>query len=86
MLSTTSTGYRTIEVGPLEVTTLKIPAEVRVQVRAQRHRGRLHVSVAVQGDEGIGCSIYRAGARIPLTWRALDAAGKVLAEGPLRYG
>ena len=86
MLSTTSTGYRPIEVRAEEATPLPISAEVRVTVRAQRHRGRLHVSVAVQGDDGIGCSIYRVGVRIPLAWRALDAAGKVLAEGPLRYG
>lgn len=86
MLSTTSTGYRTIEVTEGAPVAIRIPAEVRVRVRAQRHRGRVHVMVDVQGDEGIGCSIYRAGARIPLAWRALDAAGKVLGEGPLRYG
>ncbi|MDA1266073.1 MAG: hypothetical protein O2816_13415 [Planctomycetota bacterium] len=81
-LSATKPKLREIEVVAGETLELEIDQRVHLSLNQTAKR----VNVAVMGDGHAGLSVYKAGRRIPLGYRLLDADGKSVAKGDLRYG
>ena len=66
--------------------TLKIDEHVVVDCATRRTKLGLRLLVTVAGEIESGLTIYRAGRRISIEYRVLDATGRVLARGPMEYG
>lgn len=85
-ISTTSHGYRDLVVRGGGQTVLKISPVIHFEVRGKKFSDQVNVNALVRGEHHVGLSIYREGKRIPLSYRLVDAAGKELHSGSLRYG
>lgn len=85
-LSVSSAGFGDVTVRPRQVARVSIRSAVTMQCQVQGHGRQLRVSVAVLGEEGNGLSIYRQGRRIRLGYRLIDAHGRTLSAGVMRYG
>ena len=93
-VSTTSHGFRKLVVRSGQVSRIKIDPTVHVGVRAMIHGEQLQAQMMIHGDRPgglhaghrIGLSIYRAGKRISIGYRALDGQGGVVASGTMEYG
>ena len=97
-MSTTSHGFRKLVVRSGEVSRVMIDSAVYVGVRATIHGEQLRSQMTIHGDRPvglhagrhaphrIGLSIYRAGKRISIGYRALDGQGEVIAAGAMQYG
>ncbi len=97
-VSTTSHGFRRLVVRSGEVKRVKIDPTVHVGVKAMIHGEELRAQMMIHGDRPgglhvgkhaghrIGLSIYRAGKRISIGYRALDGQGEVIDSGTMQYG
>lgn len=65
---------------------LDVPATVHFNGQVQRRGERLQLGFGVKDDRGRGLSVYRAGKRVPVTYKVLSKRGKVLAQGTMNYG
>jgi len=80
-LSAGGPALRELELSPGEQ-TLELDAGVHMSPRIKDSS----LQVGVQGDGGAGLTLYRAGKRIPLGYRVLDASGRELESGKIHYG
>ena len=101
-VSTTSHGFRKLVVRSGKVKRVKIDPAVHVDVRATIHGEQIQARMMLNGDRPggiiagriagrhaghrIGLSIYRAGKRISIGYRALDGQGEIIASGTMQYG
>jgi hypothetical protein len=65
---------------------LEVGETVRFEGRAKRQGGKLQLGFALKGADGRGLTVYKEGARVPVTYKVLAADGAVLAEGAMTYG
>ena len=84
--ATASRGIRKFAVVAGKRSTLEIDEQVVVDCAARRTKLGLRLLVTVAGEIESGLTIYRAGRRISIEYRVLDATGRVLARGPMEYG
>lgn len=81
LLSSSGASLGTFEVSAGNQTLMPSDGSLRL---VKQRRGNT-VSVAVQGHDRAGVTIYRDGKRIPMGYR-LVANGKLVDEGPMAYG
>jgi hypothetical protein len=85
-ISTTSHGFRDVVVEAGKPTRVAIDPAIRITTRASLAADGLGGQMGIQAEPHVGLSIYRAGKRIPIDYRALDGDGRVLARGTMTYG
>ena len=73
-------GHLEVEAGQLQALEL----DPTVQLSKSLRRGRAAMSINRPG--GAGLSIYKDGRRVPIGYRLVDAAGRAVASGRMRYG
>ncbi len=81
-LSATAPAIRELELASGEERALEIDPAIRIEKRVSGDQ----LQVAIQGEGHAGLSIYRQEKRIPIEYRLLDAGGRELAAGKIRYG
>lgn len=85
--STTSPGYRRLEIEAGARTRLDVRQRIEVRARAFRAKNGQHrVGLIFVAEEKLGHTLYRDGARIGIRWQCLDDEDAVLAEGAMEYG
>jgi len=83
-VSTTS-GSRAVQLEQGETTELEIEPRVHVGLTAKSLHGKTHLQMTILGENRMGLTIYRGGARIPMRY-SVEADGEELASGTMRYG
>ena len=84
--STTSPAYAQLEVKAGETVAFEVRAKIVVKARAFTKKGKRRVGLVFMAEKRLGNTLYRKGKRIDIGWECLDAKGKVLADGKMRYG
>ena len=84
--SATSPGYREVTVRAGETATVNVTQKLTTRGRTFSMHGKKRAGFSFVGEKHVGNTIYRDGKRIPITWEAMDAEGKVCASGPMAYG
>lgn len=69
--SSSSAGYRRIEVKTDETVQLDVHESLRVTTRATFNRGQHRVGLAFEAEKKLGHSLYRDGKRIGIRWQCL---------------
>ncbi len=65
---------------------IDVGATVAFVGHAKMRGAALRLGFSVKSKENRGLSVYRDGARVPMTYEILDAKRKVLATGAMSYG
>ena len=84
--SSSSAGYRTVEVEAGETVHLDVKTRLALKAQMLFKWDEHHASLVLLAEEKLGNTLYRKGKRIALCWECLDEADTVLAEGPMKYG
>ena len=84
--STTSPGYREIEVKAGDTVQVEVRDWIGLNTRAVFKKGKHRVGLVFMAEKKLGNTLYRDGKRISIRWQCLDDEGEVLDEGPMRYG
>ena len=85
MISTTA-GRQEFKLKAGKSAAIEPSFTIHVNLRARRKRGQVRVNLGITNGQHMGLSLYKDGARIPLTYSLLDAKGKELTSGSLNYG
>lgn len=85
MISTTA-GRQELKIEAGRNAAIDPSSTIHLNLRARRQRGQVRVNLGITNGQHMGLSLYKDGARIPLTYSLLDAKGKELTSGPLNYG
>mgnify|MGYP000928886517 CR=1 FL=1 len=64
----------------------ELAVDTSVDVVAAGEEPFAEIALVVEGAHGAGTAIYRAGRRVPIGYRLLDAEGRTLREGVFDYG
>ena len=84
--STTSPGYRTLEVKAGDTVHVEVRDWIGLDTRAVFRKGKHRVGLLFLAEKKLGNTLYRGGKRIGIRWQLRDALGEVLDEGPMGYG
>ena len=85
-LSSTGPAKKSLRVAKRGPTKLSIDGEVHFNARADRKRKYLNLGFGLMTADHRGLSVYRAGKRVPVTYKVLDRKGRVLQRGSMNYG
>ncbi len=67
--------------------TLEVPDTIHFTGKVKRTgKRRLQLGFGIQSKDRHGLSIYKAGKRVPVTYKVLSTKGKALAFGKMNYG
>jgi hypothetical protein len=81
-LSATAPKIQKVEVLEGKSVAIKVRHQITITSNVQGRMGTMNII----GAPKVGLSIYRDQKRIPIDYRVLDADGKPLATGAMRYG
>jgi hypothetical protein len=85
-LSATGHLIRKVSIRAGETQKVDIPETVSIRQGLAKRGDRVDVQMSVLGEHHSGLSIYRAGKRIPVSYRIADALGREVARGEMKYG
>ena len=67
--------------------TLEVPNTIHFTGKVKRNGKRqLRLGFGIQSKDRHGLSIYKAGKRVPVTYKVLSSKGTPLARGKMNYG
>ncbi len=84
--ATASRGVRRFAVVAGRRQKIAIDPTIAVDCAARRTKSGLRILMTISGEEESGLTIFRAGRRIPIEYRVLDARGRTIARGLMEYG
>ena len=85
-LSGSGPNGRIIKVRRGKKTKVTIDARVRLNVSAARNTKGIMCCAGVQGDSGMGLTVIGGDARVPMTFKFFNGAGKTVKDGNMAYG
>ena len=85
MISTTG-GQGEVALARGTERALELSSTIHLDLSVRRQRGQVQAQLGITNGQNMGLSIYKDGARVPLTYTMLDGGGNELASGTLEYG
>ena len=85
-LSSTGPAKKSLHVAKSGATKIAIGGEVHFKAHAKKNGKRLNLGFGLMTADHSGLSVYRAGKRVPVTYKVLDRKGRVLERGRMNYG
>ena len=87
MVSATETrGLKRISVLAGKRQRIEIDPAIAVDCAALRSKTGLRILMTITGENESGLTIIRQGRRIAIQYRVLDAQGRAIASGVMKYG